>query len=269
MQKLRTRYELESAISQEVGISLAGIIGKLTGKARHEDRIRRAKEVLFEDLKESDPQDCVVARYRRDLELAGVGGRGDFMGSSTERMPYFRSLGKGRKLAGDGPAWNGALSAIHIPVSGCYSMVFEKNRVWLTGYDLGSIQEFKPLLLFNIAPSRWIRADARRALLWASFWKGLISLQERGEDTPRPVLPWKDNLKMIEKALQECDLYEQEEKWVALRERAEFEYPELYKVWYDSEYKSVEEREAWLAILKQYPWQERAWRPTWPDKVNK
>ena len=267
MKNLRTRHELESAIAKETTDYLADILGNLTGKARHDDRVRQCQEVLFEDLNESDPQDCAIAWYRRRLELTGVGGRGDFMGTSTERMSYFRSLGKGRKLASDGPAWNEALSCTTVPITGQHSIIKKDNRIWLVGSDLDGKEVFKPLLLFNIAPYRWIRADARRALLWASWRLDLITYQERGE-VPPPVLPWSDDLKIIEIALMECDLCEQENKWVALRDRAEREYPKLYKVWYDSKHGSKEEREAWLAILDEYPWQERCWRPTWPEDLK-
>lgn len=43
------------------------------------------------------------------LEVAGVGGRDGVEGLGTERMPYFRPLGKGRKQATDGAAWTAAL----------------------------------------------------------------------------------------------------------------------------------------------------------------
>ena len=54
---------------------------------------------------------AVLVMALMGLDEIGVGGPQGLGGESTERISCFASLGKGRKQAGDGPAWSAAIRA--------------------------------------------------------------------------------------------------------------------------------------------------------------
>ena len=56
-------------------------------------------------------QAAVLVMALMGLDEIGVGGPQGLGGESTERVSCFAALGKGRKQAGDGPAWSAAIRA--------------------------------------------------------------------------------------------------------------------------------------------------------------
>lgn len=91
---------------------------------RHLSRVAFAEWVLACRVDGADLDEGMVtldaagvrrARVLAALEEHGVGGPRGYVGGATERMPWARALGKGRKQAVDGEAWSAALRSAFGP----------------------------------------------------------------------------------------------------------------------------------------------------------
>jgi len=124
MQHLTTRNAAAKYLRELLGPHYGRAIDALlneTAPDRHERRVIAAREaakvwvVAHHGQGLADPiGDDVMAAYVNAVLLAdcfGVGGRHGVSGAGTARHPAFAGLGRGRKHAADGPAWDAAIRA--------------------------------------------------------------------------------------------------------------------------------------------------------------
>ncbi len=118
-----TRDQASTAI-QSMGIEgLAHeILMKETGLYRHRLRMKSVESTSLEKVREIYTKKGFDERYlvRENFivpaaalcaaEILGVGGPDGVAGMSTDRQSCFQALGKGRKQATDGPAWDAAIA---------------------------------------------------------------------------------------------------------------------------------------------------------------
>lgn len=92
--------------------------------ARHSARIKAAEEALIEGGRQIVPLAPLAgALLLKALDERGVGGHmglgeGEHQQAGTARVPHLSALGKGRKKADDGGAWDSAIRAA-LPGSTC------------------------------------------------------------------------------------------------------------------------------------------------------
>lgn len=89
-----------------------------TAPDRHAQRVIAARKaakawvVAHYDVGAHPLDDATIAAYVNAMLIAdcfGIGGRGGVSGAGTARLPAFEGLGRGRKHATDGPAWDAAI----------------------------------------------------------------------------------------------------------------------------------------------------------------
>jgi hypothetical protein len=89
-----------------------------TAPDRHRRRVVAAREaaktwvLTHYDVGTPPIDEPTLAAYTNAVLIAdcfGVGGRGGVSGAGTARHPAFSGLGRGRKHAADGPAWDAAI----------------------------------------------------------------------------------------------------------------------------------------------------------------
>lgn len=125
-----TWYAMEESLPEALDFEAREIIRKATAPDRHAWRCEEAKkvaraaaieavifddDVLVSDLHTRPEVAEAVAAATAMLaviELHGIGGRLGITGAATDRMPWASSLGKGRKQATDGGAWDGAIESV-------------------------------------------------------------------------------------------------------------------------------------------------------------
>jgi hypothetical protein len=120
MQHLTTRNAAEKHLRELLGPYNRAIeaLLKETGPDRHARRIIAAREaakawvIAHYDVGTHPLDDATIAAYANAVLLAdcfGIGGRHGVSGAGTARHPAFAGLGRGRKHAADGPAWDAAI----------------------------------------------------------------------------------------------------------------------------------------------------------------
>jgi hypothetical protein len=103
--------------------------------ARHAARVEEATRALTEAACEIGRIVSYVEHERRDtiaivlalLDESGIGGRRGATGDATARIPALARLGKGRKQASDGSAWDSAIRAARSNLQG--SLAGEKDGI--------------------------------------------------------------------------------------------------------------------------------------------
>ena len=112
-----TRRAEESRL-RELGVEgdALELLLKEGAPARHAARVQAANAAAAAthdcDAEEGEP--CVGCLVILVADIIGVGGRSDAEGRGTDRIPPLGVLGKGRKQATDGPAWDAAILAAAI-----------------------------------------------------------------------------------------------------------------------------------------------------------
>jgi hypothetical protein len=102
------RAAVEALAAQGVTGPLADLLSRGGGSERTEARARWIADCASRAVCEEDREVLLFALAL--LERRGVGGTLDAGGQGTARTPFAAALcGKGRKLAGDGPAWDAAI----------------------------------------------------------------------------------------------------------------------------------------------------------------
>lgn len=102
------RAAVEALAVQGVTGPLADLLSRGGGSERTEARAKWISDCASRAVCEEDKCDLLVAVAL--LEQRGVGGTLDAGGEGTARTPFAEALcGKGRKQAGDGPAWDAAI----------------------------------------------------------------------------------------------------------------------------------------------------------------
>jgi len=117
--KENTRAGLAKALEgMGVSYSTAEAILGLTAPVRHQIRtdyvqrtaVLEAEKMTFASGRHPDAFEAEVLGVALcALDMFGLGGRKGLTGKATVRIPQFRRLGKGRKQAWDGGAWDGAI----------------------------------------------------------------------------------------------------------------------------------------------------------------
>ena len=87
---------------------------KATAPDRHRSRVDTARAML-ERTFPGAPQERLATICA--LEVGGVGGPHGFAGEATARMAWARNLGKGRRQATDGSAWDAAIRELSLRYS--------------------------------------------------------------------------------------------------------------------------------------------------------
>jgi hypothetical protein len=255
----RTRTEsrrlLESAGYPPAAVE---IVLKWTAPLRHKERVETVHEVLREYLDTAPPEERAgLARILLSLELAGIGGRMDVEGLATTRLAPFATLGKGRRNATDGPAWNAALRDALRESGGRPAVEWNREARRLTAAGI-------PLVPGRI-PSRWLLAELRRGVLYLAWRTGDMAGQP-----PRPALDWDSYTSWSSlvgggaahiRAVAQ-DLAAQE--W---RTGAGLYHAQLYRAWQEAEEGSDEEAAASRALAEAgagwpvFPsrWEEEEW----------
>lgn len=118
LSKFTTRRDLENALENELGVTgmAKAALVRETAEFRHAWRISRATEAALAASRElvGEPEEQKsLAGFLLLLEYCGVGGKDGVEGASTRRHPVFQGLGKGRKKAVDGQAWDAAIRVAH------------------------------------------------------------------------------------------------------------------------------------------------------------
>jgi hypothetical protein len=106
---------MDSLMAQGVTGLAAEVICRETTSFRHRWRKSQAETAAQSWAKKVCPlhgshQQELLARFLVVLDAAGTGGIDGIEGRGTLRVPAFRSLGKGRKQATDGQAWDAAIA---------------------------------------------------------------------------------------------------------------------------------------------------------------
>ena len=92
------------------------LVRRLTAAERAAEREAAVVAAAFEgasalSTSEDTVQTAVLVMGLMGLDEIGIGGPQGLGGDCTQRISAFTSLGKGRKQAGDGPAWSAAIRA--------------------------------------------------------------------------------------------------------------------------------------------------------------
>jgi hypothetical protein len=86
------------------------ILLRETAPARHAARVEAALQAAAATHAcDAEGPGCIGCLVVLVADVIGVGGRGDAEGRGTARLPPFALLGKGRKQATDGAAWDAAI----------------------------------------------------------------------------------------------------------------------------------------------------------------
>jgi len=102
------RAAVEALAVQGVTGPLADLLSRGGGSERTEARAKWISDCASRAVCEEDTYNLLVALAL--VERRGVGGTLDAGGQGTARTPFAAALcGKGRKQAGDGPAWDAAI----------------------------------------------------------------------------------------------------------------------------------------------------------------
>lgn len=139
---------------------------KDTAPMRHECRVG---VVLAAVRKAADGSEA-IAWLLLVLESLGIGGRDGVEGWASERMPWASVLGKGRKQATDGGAWDAAIAAALAQVaSGLRDIVvYPIDTDVVVGCNDTTGREcsvhFTDLDMEDHGAMRWARTFARRGL---------------------------------------------------------------------------------------------------------
>lgn len=125
---------IQKAKFEEMGITGNALDALLreTSKARHESRVKdakiaavtAAKNCLYKGSANTPDEDAfwrpIFALWGAGLCLldqVGIGGRDGVSGDATDRVPGLDVLGKGRKQASDGGAWDAAIKEAGIDLA--------------------------------------------------------------------------------------------------------------------------------------------------------
>ena len=92
------------------------LVRRLTAAERASQRENAVVAAAFEgasalSTSTDTVQAAVLTMGLMALDIVGIGGPNGIGGDATDRVACFTSLGKGRKQATDGPAWNAAIRA--------------------------------------------------------------------------------------------------------------------------------------------------------------
>lgn len=232
-----TWWSVSETLPDELSSEACEVIRKATAPARHAWRCAQAKVAAYTAAEkciveggdtsdvgnqswlkpDGDGEGSQVVSLRRDIEVAGaflalvdhvgIGGQMGITGEKTDRLPVFSHLGKGRKQATDGGAWDGAIESI-------YSTRSTEGTYPLDGLVLSPDDESYPpksldlhnregLALVsgvrcNAIPPDWRVAIAKRAILVLHGTISGTSAVLDHDDLRRPnfdrLLQWPDYL---------------------------------------------------------------------------
>ena len=143
---------------------------KLGAAARHESRVGY--------LLETFPNKCLFLLYAL-ADMVGVGGPGPWgRGEGTDRYPQFARLGKGRKQASDGGAWDAAIKGAVDRI--CGQLYFEQRPILDSAADRPMFLAGDESFLIDSCPEcAWGNYDGALAVT------GEALLHAMGKDAPR------------------------------------------------------------------------------------
>lgn len=228
---MQTWNETRSTLGLTEGTPSAEFIRRATAPARAAARAeiaRTAAAAWAETTLQHSPE--VGAWMACAADAVGIGGHGGSgVSGGTSRFPAFAGCGKGRKFAGDGGAWDAAISAARTTLGESireanpdpdrrYAWpVFEAYTLGVNLHGLAVALGDAHLICFTAAQAVemlgvWAGSVARRGLLFAAFAAG-VDVGPLGETDVRSlfggggVADWAALVDEIDAALEQAAHY--------------------------------------------------------------
>lgn len=173
---------------------------KETAAVRHQSRVTEARLQAYNWLVTNLPQgsavtDPMVAALL-SMEAGGVGGRDGISGDATRRMSWASFLGKGRRNATDGAAWNAAIADAALETSARAPFSADDVRAILPALP---VDDLEWALALTIRSARRNRFDLDQSTSWAALMREIAKAAPEGSPAdkladrfgiPRFGIPW-------------------------------------------------------------------------------
>lgn len=159
----------DESLPEELPFEAREAIRKATAGPRHSWRVEQARfaaQDMALNMLATEPGKvaaeplALATAFAATVERHGVGGPFGISGAATDRLPAFSHLGKGRKQATDGAAWDAAIDETAATMPGDVTLETIEGTWCLTrGSEV--LAEMNP----DAIPARWRQSLAKRAVL--------------------------------------------------------------------------------------------------------